>query len=108
MDLIDRQAAIKLIHTLYPSAPIMRINRKRWEKKYKPYIEAEKALEMLPSAQPERPKGKWIWKLDEGDPDRSMMLVCSKCGNGRNKVGIYNFCNICGTEMINPEPINQW
>ena len=52
-DLISRQAAIELMHTLYPSAPIMRINRKRWEKKYKPYIEAEKALEMLPSAEPE-------------------------------------------------------
>ena len=50
-DLIDRQYAIELIHSLYPSAPIMRINRKRWEKKYKPYIEAEKALEQLPSAQ---------------------------------------------------------
>lgn len=50
-DLINRQAAIEFIHTLYPSAPIMRINRKRWEKKYKPYIEVEKALEQLPSAQ---------------------------------------------------------
>ena len=53
MDLIERQAAIELIHSLYPSAPIMPMNRKRWEKKYKPYIEAEKALEMLPSVQPE-------------------------------------------------------
>lgn len=52
-DLISRQAAIELVHSLYPSAPIMRMNRKRWEKKYKPYIEAEKALEMLPSAQPD-------------------------------------------------------
>lgn len=51
--LISRQAAIELIHSLYPSAPIMPMNRKRWKKKYKPYIEAEKALEMLPSAQPE-------------------------------------------------------
>ncbi len=52
-DLISRQAAIELIHSLYPSAPIMPMNRKQWKKKYKPYIEAEKALEMLPSAQPE-------------------------------------------------------
>lgn len=52
-DLISRQAAVELIHTMYPSAPIMRRNRERWEKKYKPYIEAEKALEQLPSAQPE-------------------------------------------------------
>ena len=53
MDLIERQAAIELIHSLYPSSPIMPMNRKRWKKKYKPYIEAEKALEMLPSAEPE-------------------------------------------------------
>ena len=52
-DLISRQAAIELIHTLYPSAPFIRMNRKRWEEKYKPYIECEKALERLPSAQPE-------------------------------------------------------
>lgn len=50
-DLISRQAAIELIHSLYPSAPIMRMNRKRWEEKNKPYIETEKALEMLPSVQ---------------------------------------------------------
>ena len=53
-DTISRQDAIELIHSLYPSAPIMRMNKERWEKKYKPYIEAEKALEMLPSAEPER------------------------------------------------------
>ena len=51
-DLISRQAAVELIHTLYPSAPIMRRNRERWEERYKPYIEAEKALEQLPSAEP--------------------------------------------------------
>lgn len=50
-DLISRRAALEIIHTLYPSAPIMRMNRKRWEKKYKPYIECEKALKWLPSAQ---------------------------------------------------------
>lgn len=50
-DLISRQAVIELIHSLYPSAPIMRMNRKRWKKKYKPYIEVEKALEMFPSAE---------------------------------------------------------
>ena len=52
-DLIERQAAIELIHGLYPSAPILRRNRERWEERYKPYIEAEKALEQLPSAEPE-------------------------------------------------------
>lgn len=53
-DMISRQASIELIHSLYPSEPILQINRKRWKKKYKPYIEAEKALEMFPSAEPDR------------------------------------------------------
>lgn len=51
-DLISRQAAIEIIHSLYPSEPIMPRNREWWGEQYKPFIEAEKALEMLPSAQP--------------------------------------------------------
>lgn len=66
-DLISKQAAIKLIHSLYPSAPIMRINRKRWKEKYKPYIEAEKALEQLLPAQPEQ-------KVEELLPDGTLHL----------------------------------
>ena len=53
MDLIDRKTAIEIIHSLYPSAPIMPMNRKRWEKKYKAFLEPEKALGRLPSAQPD-------------------------------------------------------
>ena len=56
----------------------------------------------LEIAQPEQKTGKWIWKLDERDPDRSMMLVCSICDSRRDEVGTYNFCHICGTKMINP------
>lgn len=52
-DLISRKVVIELIRSSYPSAPIMRMNKERWEKKYKPYIEAEKAVEMLPSAESE-------------------------------------------------------
>lgn len=62
----------------------------------------KKICVQLEIPQPEQKTGKWIWKLDEGDPDRSMMLMCSICGNGRNEVGTYNFCHICGTKMINP------
>lgn len=52
--------------------------------------------------EPERPIGKWMWKLDEGDTGRSMMLVCSICDSGRDEAGEYNFCHICGAKMINP------
>ena len=46
-----------------------------------------------------RPEGEWVWQFDAGDPSRSKMLVCSICGNGRNEVGIYNFCPVCGIKM---------
>ena len=52
-DLISRQMAIELIHSLYPSAPIMRQNRAWWKERYGQYIEVEKALEQLPSVQSE-------------------------------------------------------
>ena len=75
MDLINRQVAIELIHSLYPSAPIMRMNRKRWEKKYKPYIEAEKALEQLPSTDPEPSQlAKDIARILENDQDMRVIL----------------------------------
>ena len=94
---VDSQAAIDAINSHFGFSV---------EEEYGSAV--QEVINSLPPAQLERPKGKWIWKLDEGDPDRSMMLICSRCGGGRNKVGIYNFCNICGAEMINPEPINQW
>ncbi len=53
-DCISRQAVIEFIQSLYPSAPIVRWGRELWKEKYKQYIEVEKALEMLPSAQPEQ------------------------------------------------------
>lgn len=71
-DLISRKAAIELIHSLYPSAPIMRRNRERWEEKYKPYIEVEKALERLPSAQPE---SQWIPVSERLPEEETEVLV---------------------------------
>lgn len=90
-DLISRQAAIELIHSLYPSAPIMPMNRKWWKKKYKPYIEAEKVLEMLPSVQPERKKGKW-----------TKYNACEFCGFKpwyERDIHTLSFCPNCGADM---------
>lgn len=99
-DLIERQRAIELIHSLYPSAPIMRKNRELWEKKYKPYIEAEKALEQSPSAQPERKKGKWVGY--DGDWLKTM-CKCSECGAMIDINEKYRnfFCYHCGARMEN-------
>ena len=90
-DLISRQAAIELIRTLYPSAPIMRMNRKRWEEKYEPYIEAEKALEKLPSIQPE-----------EVIPHRNYKYLSDywcECGWHLGKKGEVKYCSDCGRKV---------
>lgn len=56
-DLIDRQAAIEIIQSMYPGMPRIPWMRKDWQERYEPYIRTENAIRELPSAQPER---KWI------------------------------------------------
>lgn len=48
-DLISRQAAITFVKSLYPDMPVMPMNRKWWQEKYKDLIYVEKGLESLPS-----------------------------------------------------------
>ena len=58
-------------------------------------IEANiKDIEELPSAQPERKKGKWILHTEiKGFPD----WICTECGgSGRDD---YCFCPNCGADM---------
>ena len=61
-------------------------------------------IENLPSAEPERKKGAWIWKLaDNGWADH----ICPVCGWTKNtdihvSLG-YNFCPNCGAEMTRGE-----
>lgn len=52
------------------------------------------ALKDLPSAQPERPKGKWI-HYDEGDFDYD--YKCSNCGSVMWDNS--DFCPNCGADM---------
>ena len=95
-DLISRQTALEIIRNLYPSEPFMPMNRKRWKEKYKPYIECEKALERLPSAQAERPKGKWI--------DCNWSIRCSECDYSM-PWAVRNFCPNCGADMRGEEHV---
>ena len=106
-DLISRHTVIELIHSLYPSAPIMRINRKRWEKKYKPYIEAEKALEMLPSAQQEPSQvARDIANIIENEQDMRVILSqpdiirCRDCKEFRRWIDTdITFCDRTESEV---------
>ena len=97
-DLISRQTALEIIRNLYPSEPFMPMNRKRWKEKYKPYIECEKALERLPSAQAERPKGKWIPHKSIFGGLGERVYTCNRCGYN---IGFHteNFCPECGSRM---------
>lgn len=52
-DLIDRQAAIEIIQSMYPGMPRIPWMRKDWQKRYEPYIRTENAIRELPSVQPE-------------------------------------------------------
>lgn len=63
------------------------------------------AIKNLPSAQPERKRGKWIYGEDEYGIDG---YRCDKCGffvpwdyvhNFINYIDDYNFCPNCGARM---------
>ena len=49
----------------------------------------KKILETLPSAQPERKKGKWL-------VDEDGNMECPFCGN---TCGFGNYCNECGADL---------
>ena len=52
-DLIERQVVIGIVQSLYPGIPRVPWLRKDWQERYEPYINAEKAIRTLPTAQPE-------------------------------------------------------
>ena len=98
-DLISRQAAIDAIRAS--------------TSKYTGFMEMEmytdddavEAIEGLPSAQPERKRGKWIYGEDEYGIDG---YHCDKCGffvpwdyahKFINYIEDYKFCPGCGADM---------
>ena len=64
-----------------------------WDKGHEALEMAIEALAQLPSARPEREKGKWMFL----DPP---WFRCSECGATReNKTFMENFCPNCGADM---------
>ena len=79
-DLINRKTAINALLSAYP------------------LMQKEKPVEVMrgvPSAQPERKKGKWI-KISPAN-----IYECSECGKNvmTDDISAYDFCHGCGADM---------
>lgn len=96
-DLISRQAAIEVLAEMQGRCTTKEAliqNSKIWQQ-----------IKDLPSAEPDRKKGKWIYGEDEYGIDG---YHCDKCGffvpwdyvhKFINYIEDYNFCPSCGADM---------
>ena len=100
-DLISRQAAIKAADSIIERDTSGNNDVVKAMTAWKEYIKA------LPSAQPERKKGKWIERNPQNSPD-CRLIECSECGNayivGYNInyddwIDGRNFCMKCGADL---------
>ena len=85
VDLIYRQAAIEALEVKYMSFGIFREQRAA--------SQCIDVIKHLPSAQPERKKGRWIYYPEIN------ALSCSECKRYVYHYEPYNYCPNCGAEM---------
>ena len=91
-DLISRQAAIDAF-----DLPIYNITGRENAERVVEYLKAViQRIKDLPSAQPERKKGKWIWS------EENASWCCGACDCVFEEIDWrpeYNFCPNCGARM---------
>ena len=86
-DLISRQAAINAIEEYFDGLPIV------------VHYDMIAMIHRLPSAQPERKKGKWI-VYKAPDKYHCGMVKCPFCGEDMiAESDEYNYCPNCGADM---------
>ena len=104
-DLISRQAAIDAIGNVpdYDDGMV-------WEA----LSHAQRDVALLPSAQPERKKGKWIKATGMMPPEFRGHHCCSECGNFANmeppfgnREDLSKFCPNCGADMREREKCGE-
>lgn len=94
-DLIDRQAAIDALREVYEyEYPTASGGFDEYATKLVP-----NTLKNLPSAQPERKKGKWILK-----PYIYGVAYCSECDYAQY-INNTNYCPNCGADMRTPTQV---
>lgn len=93
-DCVSRAKALSAIRKLYPSAPFVRLNLKKWHEENKKYFECEDIIKALPPVTPARKSGLcWIERFD----NESMWLECPHCHI--DSIAAYNYCPNCGASF---------
>ena len=85
-DLIERQAAIDALEQIYCHIELIK-RRPVTKGEQAMFLDMRGAIMEVPSAQPERKKGKWIEER------------CSECGCYVYHGDVRNFCPDCGADM---------
>ena len=60
-------------------------------------IDSAEALKLLPSAQPQRKKGMWLY--DEERCATGIYAICSACNESIYQTGNFRYCPNCGARM---------
>lgn len=58
-------------------------------------------IKKMPSAQPERKTGKWIYDNERGAT--GIYAICTSCNEAIYQAGEFNYCPNCGAKMMEVE-----
>ena len=104
-DLISRQAAIDALryaqHRFTVADEAGGMGTVKWSEDVIYFAAAERVLSELPSAQPERKKGKWIRHDEIKNVYGGICIECSECGEKYVVQHILDekYCRNCGANM---------
>ena len=102
-DLIDRQAAIDaIVNTVSRVGLHDNSEVARYGATFRQH-EIIDIIETLPSAQPERKKGKWAVRVIRGNWADDVISTCSECGTTFRNLDVANYCPNCGARMEEEE-----
>ena len=105
-DTISRQAAIDALERIFDRCEEIEVHLPEGDpdrtgyKMYPDYMTVWKYLRQLPSAQPKRKTGKWIYQSGLGWGET---WICSECGEKTTSTIMgkprYEWCPMCGADM---------
>ena len=106
-DTIYRQAAIDAMTEFYKD--LLGDEEPKLDERTALYVDLKLLVERLPSAQPERKRGKWTEKHHAYSDEESVIeewqsCRCSECGRYDTRPYMYyfsepNYCSYCGADM---------